>query len=260
VQGPSPGRTPDLVRGLQERAARALPAELIQPLGTWLLRYSPGCAWWVGSVLPHGEATEEALSLLLAAAEEFYAGRAGETVFQVTPGACPARLDATLEQHRYRRHTPMSLQAAPVTEVLAWSPSGLWDVRVTDVPEEAWWAVWRSGIHHGEGAHRHSEQALLGRVASPSAFAAACVGGEPVSIGRIVADTGWAGVFDVVTLPHARGRGASHAVLAVLASWARTRGCEGLYLQVERDNAAALKLYGKAGFEEVGRYHYRERP
>jgi N-acetylglutamate synthase len=258
-------RDPGLVRGLQERAARALPAEHVERLGTWSLRHSPGCAWWVGSVLPHGDDAAGELPAMVAAAERFCASHGTAAVFQVCPGACPAALDAFLQDRGYRRHTPMSLQAAAVTDVLAActapasgdAPAAVPCVRVEDRPGDAWWTVWGAGIHHGEGATRASEEALLARVASPSAFASATLGGRAVSIARAVADTGWAGVFDVVTLPHARGRGAARAVLAALTGWAAAQGCAGLYLQVERDNAAALRLYGRAGFGEAGRYHYR---
>lgn len=251
---------PDRVRDLQERAARALPAEHVEHLGTWWLRHSPGCAWWVGSVLPHGEAAAGDLPVMVAAAESFCAAHGVPAVFQVCRPACPERLDQVLAARGYRQHTPMSLQAAVMADVLTRSGVTSHEVHVTDHPAEAWWEVWRTGIHHGEGAHRESEEALLARVESPSAFACATLDGEPVSIARAAADTGWAGVFDVVTLPQARRDGAARAVLAALARWAASQGCAGLYLQVERDNTAALGLYGKAGFAEAGRYHYRERP
>ncbi len=264
---PSAG-DPRLVTELQERAARALPAAHVEQLGSWWLRSSPGCAWWVGSVLPHGEAAAAGLPAMVAAAEAFSVARGGTATFQVCPGACPAGLDDVLAARGYRRHTPMSLQAAAVAEVLVRLPAGTHDapaagrhdVRLAEHPGEDWWAVWRAGIHHGEGADRTSEEALLGRVATPSALATATAGGEPVSIARAVADTGWAGVFDVVTLPHARGRGAASAVLAALAGWAEMQDCTGLYLQVERDNIAARDLYAEVGFAEVAAYHYRGRP
>jgi ribosomal protein S18 acetylase RimI-like enzyme len=46
-------------------------------------------------------------------------------------------------------------------------------------------------------------------------------------------------------------------VLAALARWAAERGARRLYLQVERDNPAALGLYARAGFRERYGYHYR---
>ena len=203
-------------------------------------------------MLPHGEAATEDLPHLVAAAEDFYAARDAATSFQVCPGACADGLDTVLEARGYRRHTPMSLQAAPVAEVLAWHghptpEAGAADsaaarrreVHIEDRPGDAWWTVWQAGIHAGEGAARDAERALLARVEAPSAYATAAIDGEAVSIARAVADTGWAGVFDVVTLPHARGKGAAGAVLSAVAGWAQARGCQGLYLQVERDNAAA---------------------
>jgi GNAT superfamily N-acetyltransferase len=55
----------------------------------------------------------------------------------------------------------------------------------------------------------------------------------------------------------ARGRGAARAVLGGAARWAAARGINSLYLQVERDNTAALRVYGGAGFTELCGYHYR---
>jgi N-acetylglutamate synthase len=75
-----------------------------------------------------------------------------------------------------------------------------------------------------------------------------------------VSDTGWAGVFGMATLPRARGAGAATRVLAALARWAANQGATQLYLQVERDNTAARRLYERAGFTELCRYHYRTGP
>ncbi|MFD0888109.1 GNAT family N-acetyltransferase [Streptosporangium algeriense] len=52
----------------------------------------------------------------------------------------------------------------------------------------------------------------------------------------------------------------ARAVLGAGARWARERGAERLYLQVERDNEAALRLYTRAGFSYSHGYHYRIRP
>jgi ribosomal protein S18 acetylase RimI-like enzyme len=55
-----------------------------------------------------------------------------------------------------------------------------------------------------------------------------------------------------------RKRGFARRVLERLAGWAAAAGAEGLYLQVEDDNAPALGLYGASGFERAYGYHYRE--
>jgi GNAT superfamily N-acetyltransferase len=98
---------------------------------------------------------------------------------------------------------------------------------------------------------------MLRRVNRPSAYASVLTGSDVVAVGRAVTDTGWAGVFGMATLPHARGTGAARHVLAALARWAATHGAAHLYLQVECDNIAARRLYEHAGFRELCRYHYR---
>jgi ribosomal protein S18 acetylase RimI-like enzyme len=98
---------------------------------------------------------------------------------------------------------------------------------------------------------------MLGRVTRPSAYAIAVEGDEVITVGRAVADSGWAGVFGMATLPEARGRGAARSILASMAGWATPRGADGMYLQVESDNDPALHLYDRTRFTEVCGYHYR---
>jgi ribosomal protein S18 acetylase RimI-like enzyme len=101
---------------------------------------------------------------------------------------------------------------------------------------------------------------MLRRVARPSGYASVLDGTGVIAVGRAVADTGWAGVFGMATLPYARGRGAAGQVLAALARWAADQGAGHLYLQVEHDNTPARRLYERAGFTELCRYHYRVKP
>jgi GNAT superfamily N-acetyltransferase len=61
----------------------------------------------------------------------------------------------------------------------------------------------------------------------------------------------------MATLPPARGQGAARRVLAALADWANTHEADRMYLQVERDNIPALRLYEQTGFSELCGYHYR---
>ena len=130
-------------------------------------------------------------------------------------------------------------------------PAGPLPVSVEDRPTSAWFDAWYT-MHGGDAG---AERALLSRVALPSAYASVVVDSQVVAVGRAVLDTGWAGLFGMATLPSARGRGAARSVLAALADWAS--GAEGLYLQVERDNEPALRLYARAGFTEAAQYHYR---
>jgi GNAT superfamily N-acetyltransferase len=272
---------------LQERAARALPARRVVDADGWWLRVAPRCAWWVGSVLPHGAGD---LAGRVAQAEAFYAGlgarwpgRGGAWTderseegrrrqaaarppcagtlgvrFQISPTACPPELDALLAARGYRRESPMSLRVASTADVLAGLPAGApGRVVVDDRPTREWFDAWYAV--HGHGIDPRAEWDMLERVRQPAGYARVLADGDVVAVGRAVADTGWAGVFGMATLPGARGKGAARRVLAALAGWAGDQHADRLYLQVERDNTPALRLYGRAAFTEMCGYHYRVR-
>lgn len=207
----------NLIRALQERAARALPAQHVVDAAGWLLRHAPGPSWWIGSVLPHCGGD---LAGRVARAEDFYAAHDAVARFQITPGACPAGLDALLAARGYDEHTPVSLQIADTARI----PTPPTALRVVIESHPA----------------RTDFKALLD--------------GEVVSRAAAVVDGGWTGIFGMATVPAARGKGAARAVLAALARWAPT---DRLYLQVERENPAAQALYRRAGFIEICEYHYR---
>lgn len=134
-------------------------------------------------------------------------------------------------------------------------PVGELRIRLDDQPTEEWFETWR--VVHGAGGDPGPEWDMLRRVGLPSGYASVVTAAGVVAVGRAVADTGWAGVFGMATLPDVRGRGAGREVLAALARWAAEHAADRMYLQVEEDNPAARRLYEGAGFTELCRYHYR---
>jgi GNAT superfamily N-acetyltransferase len=243
-----------LETGLQERAARAVPAEQDERIGGWWLRHAPGCSWWVGSVLPHGAAVPEAeLDARIEAVEAFCAQRGIPTLFQMTPGAVQPELDAVLEARGYRCEASVSLQTATTSDVLARAPHGSLRVRLDERPTREWFQAWHAVV----GGDPDPQWRLLRRIAQPSAYARVELGAETIAVGRAVAETGWAGVFGMATRPESRGKGAAGAVLAALADWAAVNDAQRMYLQMEHDNAGAARLYGRVGFRELCGFSFR---
>lgn len=215
-------------------------------------------------MLPHGEAGPGELVRRVAGAEKFYAAHGAVARFQISAPACPHGLDAPacphgldalLAERGYRRESPMSLQVASTAHVLDRLPAAPLRVDVDDRPGPAWLGVWHAV--HGYGADPRGERDMLERVEQPCGYARAMAGDNVVAVGRAVAGTGWAGVFGMATLPQARGKGAARCVLAALARWAASHHAGHMYLQVERGNVPALRLYEQAGFTRICRYHYR---
>jgi RimJ/RimL family protein N-acetyltransferase len=62
------------------------------------------------------------------------------------------------------------------------------------------------------------------------------------------------------TAAPARGRGLAGGVIDSLLAWGRDKGAHSAYLLVVEGNAPALRAYGRAGFTEAARYHYRVGP
>jgi N-acetylglutamate synthase len=239
---------------LLERAARATPASVEDRSSGWWLRHTDGSAWWTGAVLAHDATGCDGLVERIDAAERFYAKHRATPRFQVCDG-CPPGLDPMLAERRYRLDSPISLRVTSWDGPVEPPPARGFQVRVASESDQAWLAVQRSaGTPETSTAH---EARLLRRVQLPSAYVTVFAGSEPVAVGRAVTDDSWTGVFGMATAPMARRRGAARLVLAAIAHWAREQGAARLYLQVERSNAPAARLYEATGFTEVATYHYR---
>jgi GNAT superfamily N-acetyltransferase len=204
-------------------------------------------------VLPHGDAGPGDLERRVVEAEKFYAGHGSAARFQISPGACPDGLDAVLAERGYRRGSAVSLRVASRARVLEPVPVGAVRVRLDERLTSGWFEVRQAVL----GGDSRSDWDMLARVDRPSTYACAMVGDDVVAVARAVADTGWAGVFGMATLPEARGKGAARSLLAALADWAGAHEAQRMYLQVERDNIPAIRLYERTGFGEICRYHYR---
>ncbi|MBY9001316.1 MAG: GNAT family N-acetyltransferase [Candidatus Heimdallarchaeota archaeon] len=66
-------------------------------------------------------------------------------------------------------------------------------------------------------------------------------------------------IYSMITHPNHRRKGIAKSILNELGIWAKQNDISTIYLQVETDNTAALKLYENAGFKEVYRYRYLEK-
>ena len=87
-------------------------------------------------------------------------------------------------------------------------------------------------------------------MASPGVFAL-IVEGQGFILCRAIA--GEAEILTLAVDPAARRRGTGRALVEAAAGFASQMAAETLFLEVADDNAAALALYGNAGFEPVGR-------
>jgi len=220
----------------------------------WLLRYSAGRAKRARSVNAVG-AGRLPLAAKLAHVAAFYARVGLPEVYRVTPYTQPAALDAMLAAAGYvaldeSRVMWRELQRVPFA---ASAPA------LRELPADAFvTAVGR--LRGTPEAVTAAERERVLHCPLPARFLALAAGERIVACGCAIVDGDAAGVFNMVTAAHERGRGHAATVLAALLSYAAGAGARHAYLQVDAANDAARRLYARAGFADRYAYWYRARP
>ena len=237
-----------------------------QWLGGWLLRAAEGFTGRANSALPLGD---PGLSLDAALAEVtgWYRARALSPMIAVPlplDGAeVPAESSALRnfdnqlsERHWLTRPGPAYVMTADLDALAAASalPPGA-AFRVDDTPDDAW-----LGMYHYRGQQRQppiSRTVLMSAPSQGFASIRADAGEEVLAIGRLSIADGWAGITAVEVNPAHRRRGLGVALTLAICAEAASRAARRVFLQVETDNAAALRLYERCGLSYSHRYHYR---
>jgi GNAT superfamily N-acetyltransferase len=209
----------------------------------WRLRATPAVdARRSNSVLPNGDSGEVPLKEKLAIVEDFYGRRGLPVRYQLSPAAEPAGLvDDVLAARGFEIETSADIQVANLAEVVDRSLVPGTHVVSADRPDERWLSTLLAVTPRGDAAT--FRETILDRVRPPALFAVALHHDGLVAVGMAVAERTWLGIFSMATLPHARRRGAATAILNRLAKRAMQQGATRAYLQLERENAAAHRLY-----------------
>jgi len=265
----------DEIRLMEELAMNAWPAELVEPLDGWRIRWHRMASRRVNSVWPNDWDGQVPLAIKLEKVELFYTLRGQPARYQICPAALPDGLDEVLETRGYTVDGVTAVQVVEVPEVLARifpSPPRANTLRrplpagergeevkifetLTDEWLEGYCLMQEAGVKNVP-----SRREALGRVVAPGVYVLVCVNGEAAAVGRGVLERGWLGVFGMSIRREFRRRGYATEVLGTLAGWAQLYDAEKMYLQVLENNPGAKALYEKVGFETLYHYHYRESP
>ncbi len=248
-----------LIGHLEELAANAWSAAVVQIVDGWRLRYAGGVIRRANSVWPNQMGHRHTLVENLARVEDFYTYRGLPPRFQMTPAAQPANLDNLLAQRGYTGVAQTCVQVGALTTLLAQTETApVYPVTISDTFEATWFEVYcqAEAVNPAAAAAR---QDILQRIGPRRAFALAQIDHQPAGVALGVVERGWIGLFSLVTLPEFRRRGVALALLRALGQWGQRHQAGQLYLQVTADNAPAQALYAPLGFETLYHYHYRER-
>lgn len=245
---------------LEELAANAWTAEVVQLVDGWRFRYTPGVSSRrVNSVWPNNPGRYLTVSHKLDLVEAFYARRGLPARFQICPAALPADLDEILARRGYLVDAPTFVQTAKISMVLEQLPANL-ETAVslhTSIPGD--WLHFQMVQYNLTGQQAAARKAALNRIGPRRVFAMVEVGGQTAGIGLGILERGWLGIFGMMTHPEMRRQGIAKAILQALARWGQSQGATQAYLQVMENNIQAFPLYTGAGFVTQYQYYYRMR-
>jgi ribosomal protein S18 acetylase RimI-like enzyme len=233
---------------MQAICSRGWPAREVEALGDWRLRAHAGVTGRANSAMAVGDPGRP-LPDALAAVVRWYAERGIPPLLQV-PLIDP--VDRSLPALRWTRRHITIVQVAPVQPLLATLPARE-DLCLTvdPTPRPEWLAL----MHDLDADDPRSHVAIL---AAPPVVGFATVrrDGEPVGIGRVSVEGGWAGITSIDVAPQARRQGIGSAVMRALVGWAAEHGAGATYLQVRAANDAGLRLYARLGYMTHHLYGY----
>lgn len=247
------------VRAVEERAFNAWPALSTLVAEGWLLRFADGYTKRANSINAWRPAAS--LSTILPHASTLYAARRLPVIVRLSPLAPPGTDDmlAGLGFARADETIVMTAALAPGRADADGSHVADSAISLSPLPETAWCAGFATANAVPE--HRRAiHDRMLAAIPPPAAFASVSEGSGAIGWGLAAVERGYVGLFDIVTLPASRRRGAARRLVGALLDWATANGAAHAYLQVVAANDPAIALYRRLGFTELYRYHYRIAP
>ncbi|WP_332760059.1 GNAT family N-acetyltransferase [Pseudarthrobacter sp.] len=259
--------------GLEALMDAAWPAPDREESDGWVLRAASGVTQRANSVWPREpEGDMHRQHEALRAARLWYRGRRLPLIFQVFDDPRSTGLNAILDGEgftrqsetlvMYRSNGGQVADQPALTHPAAAQPG----VEISTVPSDEWLELWWSVDGRGGLAERETARSIL--AGCPSLYALVrSDDGVPAAVGRLAlppagqAGGCWGGLYSMATRPDARRRGHALRIMQALLQEGAARNLAGYWLLVTAANSGARQLYAQAGFQEAGRYLYRqERP
>ncbi len=246
------------IRVIENVAADAVPAAVVEPLGGWRLRFNHGVKRRPNSVLANFDDGSLEIGNKIVQAQAFYAFYGLKARFQLSPASQPDGLDELLAARGYKR-VPEAVCVQVRSLAADGVPKPTADIQLSKTPDETFLKLYCE-TEQLYGVQAETFATMLGKLPGQTVFALASHEGHPAATGVGVTHRGLLGLFNIATYPLARRRGLGSAVVTVLLNWGETQGAASAYLQVSEDNMGAQRVYERLGFSTLYRYHYREAP
>lgn len=241
-----------MIRAIEEHSLNALPALRTVYYDGWILRFADGYTRRANSVNPLYSGTLDTHEKI-AYCERLYHNRNQRVVFKLTNAVQPSNLDDVLSKHGYAYEAPTGVHTLSLDNL---PQPQLANVIIHDEPTEDWLTAF-CDLNAVATRYALTLERMLSGILPRAGYMALYEGDAMVAVGLGVVDSGYIGLYDIVTDTGLRGRGLGTDLVLNLLHWGKQHGAKHAYLQVNLENAPALRLYDKLGFKEAYRYWYR---
>jgi ribosomal protein S18 acetylase RimI-like enzyme len=240
----------DAVRETEEHLMNAWPSLRTLTCNGWVFRLAGGYTKRANSA--NALDVRGPFEPTLECARKFYESFDCPTIFRLTPLAGPEP-DRILASLGFEVVDETLVMRSAISNGL--KPDTGFSISATCTED---WEAGYAAAHGQDSARRQGHRAILKSIAPlQTAFATIHDDGKPLAFGLGVIERWRLGLFDIVTSPSARRRGAAHKLVGGLLDWGQSQGAETAWLSVIHANANAIALYRQFGFSESYRYHYR---
>lgn len=248
----------DLVSELEALIDRAWPALTVLDVDGWRVRSARGFTRLVNSVWPRESRGALELSARIDRVERVYAQRGMTPCFWLSPSATPRGLDRALADRGYEATPPVEVCTTAI-DVLADLDGVEGEVTLLDSPAARWLDAWTR--LSGASAHEaDTAAALLERVRAEQAYAVVSRDETDVGVARGVLHGGWLGIDYLAAAESARTDATGHALVGALGRWARDRGGQRAYSQLDRADACVSALTRGMRWRRAYTYRFRVHP
>lgn len=241
-----------MIRYLEELSLNAWVSIQTVVYDGWLIRFSNGYTKRANSVNPIYESTGD-LDRKITYCENIFHDRNLKPVFKMTESVCPKTLDMTLEDRGYKAIDHTSVQLLSLTELR--EPS-IHTVKVDRKLNDEWLREF-CFLNNQDESNEATMKQMLSLILPKTCFISLSHNDTVVAYGLGVLERGYLGIFDIVVDSRHRNLGFGEQLMLNLLHWGKENGAQYAYLQVMLNNAPALRLYSKLGFQEEYRYWYR---
>lgn len=235
----------------EELSMNAHPALKTQLYDGWILRFSNGYTNRANSVNPLYKSAlpiEEKLDFC----KDIYSSQGLPAVYKITPHSAKD-LDGILDTCGYEKVTPTNVMVKKLTTADFYGFKSI----ITDKIDVGWQESYFRLNGITDDIKIKTGKAIQDGILNKTFCASVKEREVTAACGLCVIERGYAGLFDITVDQDCRRRGLGFDICSSLLASASRDGAKFAYLQVVADNAPAVALYKKLGFEFYYQYWYR---